>query len=130
MTGARTGELVLDTGALIAFERNDRFVTKLVELAVTHDAMLHVPPGVLAQVWRGGARQARLSRLIRSASVEVHPLNLDEATVVGALCGVTGSADVVDANVAVLARRLEVGVLTSDPDDLRRLDPSLRLITC
>ena len=40
----------------------------------------------------------------------------------GALCGQTGTADVVDASVAVTAaraaRRDDVGVVTSDRDDI------------
>jgi len=36
---------------------------------------------------------------------------------------------VVDAHVAVLAERLRARVITSDPDDLIRLNESLELIT-
>jgi hypothetical protein len=48
---------------------------------------------------------------------------------VGRLLAGSGTSDVVDAHVVVCARRSGQSVLTSDPDDLRRLDPSLPLVT-
>jgi hypothetical protein len=54
---------------------------------------------------------------------------LDEvlAEAVGVLCGRAGSSDVIDASVVLVARREGAVVVTSDVDDLRRLDPGLRL---
>jgi hypothetical protein len=122
---------VLDAGALIAFERNHLGVRRLVELALERRQSLHVPAGVVAQVWRDGRRQARLATLLASDLVVVHPLDLDEARGAGALCGLKGSAGVVDASVVILARRLEPAVVvTSDPEDLSRLDPRLELAVC
>lgn len=46
----------------------------------------------------------------------------------GVLCGVRGTSDVVDASVALCARERAHAVVTSDPGDLRALDPGLRLI--
>lgn len=122
--------VVLDTGALIAFERNDRRVRRLVELAFEHSRPLHVPAGVVGQVWRDGARQSRLARLMKSGLLEVRDLDLGEARAAGSLCGIAGTADVIDASVALLARRHQATVITSDPDDLRRLDPQLSLFVC
>lgn len=130
MGPARPRAVVLDAGALVAFERNDRRVRRLIELAADHGASLHVPAGVIAQVWRDGARQARLSRLVSSGLLDVRNLDLEEARAAGSLCGITGTADVVDASVALLARRHRAVVATSDPDDLRRLDADLPLIRC
>jgi hypothetical protein len=42
---------------------------------------------------------------------------------------VTRTSDVVDASVALCARAAEQVVLTSDPDDLRRLAPEIAVIT-
>ncbi|MBA3908030.1 MAG: hypothetical protein H0X35_15330 [Pseudonocardiales bacterium] len=42
----------------------------------------------------------------------------------------TGTADVVDASVALLARRYGATVVTGDPDDIRRLDPTLAIVVC
>ncbi len=121
---------MLDAGALIAFERNDRLMLRLVELAVTNEGLLHAPAGVVAQVWRDGARQVRLARLIASASLEVTPLDLPEAQAAGALCGLTGTTDVVDASAALLARRLRATVVTSDPQDVVGLDATRSVVLC
>ncbi len=125
-----TRPVVLDAGALIAFERADRLMLRLVELAVEHDRVLHVPAGVVAQVWRDGGRQVRLARLIGSSSLEVTPLDLPEAQATGALCGLTDTADIVDSSVALLARRLRATVVTSDPQDTRRLGATLSVVSC
>ena len=50
------------------------------------------------------------------------------ARAVGVLCGLSGHADVVDVHVVVHARRRGHAVVTSDPEDLRRVDPTLRII--
>jgi len=121
---------VLDAGALIAFERNDRRVRRLVELAAEHGRPLYVPAGVVGQAWRDGSRQVRLARLLKSGVLDVRDLDLDEACAAGSLCGMTATADVIDASVALLARRHGAAVVTSDPDDLRRLDARLPLVIC
>lgn len=121
---------MLDAGALIAFERNDRKVRTLIELAVTHGAALHAPGGVVAQVWRDGSRQVRLARLIGSGVLQVQPLDREEAQATGALCGKAGVRDVVDASVVLLARRHGATVVTSDPEDLARIDAELTLVPC
>ena len=38
-----------------------------------------------------------------------------------------GTADVVDASVALIAKRAQALVVTSDTGDFRRLDPSLKV---
>jgi len=121
---------VLDAGAFVAFERNDRAVRSLIELAVTEGAALHTAGGVVAQVWRNGARQARLARLIGSGVIAVQPLDLEEAQATGALCGESRTRDIVDVSVVLLARRHAAVVVTSDPDDLHRIDPDLVCIRC
>ncbi len=55
---------VLDTGALVGFERNDRRVVAVVVRALDHGDTLFVPAGVVAQAWRDGALQARVARLL------------------------------------------------------------------
>ena len=122
--------VVLDSGALIAFERNDKKVRTLIELAHGHGRTLHVPAGVVAQVWRDGRRQSRLARLLGSNVVAVRALDRAEAQAVGVLCGEKRHNDVVDASVILLARRLRAKIVTSDSDDLQRLDPTLRLVSC
>jgi predicted nucleic acid-binding protein len=113
---------VLDTGALIGFERNDRRVVAIVARALEHHDPLLVPAGVVAQTWRDGSRQTRLARLLGSPLCEVIVLDDRQARASGQLCGVADSTDIVDASVAIAARDRGARVLTSDPDDLRRLD--------
>jgi predicted nucleic acid-binding protein len=120
--------LTLDAGALIAIDRNDRSVVLLLRRATATGAAIAVPAGVVAQAWRDGARQARLARLLATREVTVVPLDDERARAAGQLCGVSRTADVVDASVALVARAHGGAVVTSDPDDLRRLDATLELI--
>ncbi len=119
--------LTLDTGALIAFERNEREVVAVVLRAVQHRLRLSVPAGVVGQAWRDGRRQVRLVRLLGSPAVEVVPLDDASARAAGQLCGATGTHDVIDASVVLCARSRGEAVMTSDAGDLRRLDPGLAI---
>jgi hypothetical protein len=122
--------VVLDSGALIAFERGDRGVVALVARALEREAPLAVPAGVVAQVWRDGARQARLARLLAAPIAGVVALDDHAARAVGQLLGVSGTTDVVDAAVVWCARTRGTAVVTSDPDDLRRIDGSVQVVSC
>lgn len=126
-----TSVLVLDAGALIAIGRDDRGTAVLLESAARRGARVVVPASALAQVWRDGARQARLARFLKVRRPSEANLDAPTARVVGALCGATGTRDIVDAHVVVVARTQEsrqATILTSDPDDLRRLDPGARIV--
>lgn len=118
----------LDSGALISFERAGRRVTSLIRRALERGDVLAVPAGVVAKVWRDGARQARLSRLLSSEAVQVVPLDDQTARAVGQLCGVADANDVVDASVVLCARQRNHFVITSDPEDLKRIDQRLELV--
>jgi hypothetical protein len=120
---------ILDAGALIGFERNERRVVAIVARALAHQDPLVAPAGVVAQAWRDGARQTRLARLLGSPLCEVVSLDDRQARAAGQLLGVAGANDVVDASVAVTARERGLRVLTSDADDLRRLDLGLELVS-
>ena len=120
--------ITLDAGALIAFERNNRRVVALLARALAHDYELVVPAGVVGQVWRDGRRQARLARLLGAEELEIEELDDQRARSAGQLCGVTATADVIDASVVLCARARGHRVVTSDRGDLARLDPSLELI--
>lgn len=108
-------KLVLDAGALIGIDRDDRRVAGLVELGRRAGATLVTVAPVVAQAWRGGARQARLARLL--GMVEVRSTALADARAAGELLAVTGTSDVVDA-LAALAAMPGDQLLTSDPEDL------------
>ena len=118
----------LDSGALIALDRNDRVVVARLARAGEMRRRVTIPASALAQAMRNPARQARLSRLIRQPDTDLVALNGPDATAIGLLLAATGATDIVDAHVAVCARRANQPILTSDPGDLRRLDPALRRI--
>lgn len=82
---------------------------------------------MLAQVWRGGTRQTALAALLGRDHVTVPVLNDATARAVGVLCGRTGTTDVVDASVVLCARLTNSTVVTSDPEDIRRLDPHVNI---
>jgi PIN domain len=117
----------LDAGALIGIERGDRRMQALLDEATAAGLSFAVPAGALGQAWRGSPRQARLARFLRLPNVTVVPLDGPAARAAGALCGRAGTNDVVDASVVVCARLHDDVVVTSDPDDLRVLDPRLRI---
>ena len=115
--------LVLDTGALVALERNDREAWAKLLVALSDNTVVQVPAGVVAQAWRDRTRQARLAQALKHCD-EV-PLEGVAARASGMLCAATGTSDVIDASVAVaaatLARHQPTTVLTSDIGDLRIL---------
>lgn len=120
--------LTFDAGGLIALDRGDRRVMVLVARAAERGARLTVPAIALAQVIRRPARQARLSRFIRQPGTDLVALDGPDATATGLLLAARGTTDIVDAHVVVCARRTGQAVITSDPDDLQRLEPDLRVI--
>ena len=123
-----TAGVSLDAGALIAIEAGTRRVLALVEKTLRSGGQVHVVAGVVAQAWRGGSSQARLSRVLNAEGVVVSPLDELTARAVGELCGRSRHADIVDVHVVLHAREHGHRVITSDPDDLRRVDPTLPLI--
>jgi hypothetical protein len=110
--------LVLDAGALIGIDRDDRRTAGLIELGRRSGAGLVTSAPVVAQAWRGSARQARLARLL--AMIDVRATHLRDARAAGELLAATSTADVVDALLAALTVPGDQ-LLTSDPDDLRLL---------
>ncbi|MDQ2754504.1 MAG: PIN domain nuclease [Actinomycetota bacterium] len=107
--------LVLDSAALISLDRNERGMwvrLKSCERSAT-------PPlthgGVVGQVWRGGPRQARLSRALHG--IDVRPLDEDLGRAAGVLLARTRHADVIDAALALLANDGD-DIVTSDIEDL------------
>jgi hypothetical protein len=121
--------ITLDAGALIAVDRDDRRVIVLLARAAELRLPVTIPAGALAQAIRRPERQIRLARLVRQPTTDVVSLDRVDATNVGRLLAASGTSDVVDAHVVICARRAEQVVATSDPDDLRHLDPALELLT-
>lgn len=90
----------------------------LIKRATERGDELHTTHPVLAQVWRDPARQANLARAVRH--FETH--SLDESRSVGRRLARAGTADVVDAHLAVVAESLGTFILTGDPDDMTALN--------
>ncbi|MEO7189536.1 MAG: PIN domain nuclease [Vicinamibacterales bacterium] len=120
--------ITFDAGGLVALDRGDRRVVALLARVAERGLRVTIPATALAQAMRHPAKQARLSRLVRQAGTDLIALDGPDATVTGLLLAATRTRDIVDAHVVVCARRAGQLVITSDPDDLRHLDPTLRLV--
>lgn len=77
--------IVLDTGALMALEHDDRRVWELLREAADTEEIVQVPAGVIAQAWRDGSRQVLLVRAL--AHCDEVPLDGVDARNSGELCG-------------------------------------------
>ncbi len=69
----------------------------------------------MAQVWRDAARQVNLTRALRG--FDVVALDASASREIGSLLAVTGTSDVVDGHLALLAADGD-DVLTSDSGDM------------
>ena len=111
--------LVLDAGALIALERNDRAMWRRFKAARLVGVIPVTHGGVVGQVWRAaGPRQALLAMAL--AGIDVRPLDDELGRAAGALLATSRTSDVVDAALVLLAED-DDQLVTSDPDDLEPL---------
>jgi len=108
-----------DTGALVAAERNDRTMWALHAGFLAEEAVPTVPAPVLAEAWRGGGRQASLSRLL--AMCEVEDMSERQARRVGVLAGKAAHDDIVDVTVVEGAARRRDAVVTSNDEHIRTI---------
>lgn len=111
--------MILDSGVFIALDNppQRRVVLALVEQMRAAGVEPSTNEAVLAQAWRDPARQVPMSMLVRA--VAVFPFG--DPRVIGARCATSGTSDVVDASLAVLADQLGHAILTTDPADMARL---------
>jgi hypothetical protein len=117
-------KVIVDAGGLIAAERGDRNLAAVTPM--DEDTDLIVPTLVLAQVWRGGRRQARLAHYLNGCEIVGVPA--DAGKRLGTLFGASDTCDVVDATVVDVARSHRAsGIITSDPNDLRKLVRAAKL---
>jgi hypothetical protein len=111
--------LVLDSGALIALEKNDRAMWRRLKAELLAGRVPVSHGGVVGQVWRGGgARQALLAKALDG--VEVRALDDELGRAAGDLLARAGAADVIDAALVLLADDGD-DIATSDTDDLEPL---------
>ena len=120
--------ITLDTGALIALDRGNKRMIALLQQALAQRFAFRVPSGALAQAWRDGRTQVTLARFLRGEEVEIIPLDDQLARTCGELCGATNTSDIIDASVVIPARKRRDSIVTSDPHDLRHLDPAAQII--
>lgn len=106
-----------DTGALVAAERNVRAMWALHAGFLAEEVTPVVPAPVLAEAWRGGARQANLSRLLALCRIE--QLTEMQARAVGVLAGAAGHDDIVDVTVVEGAVRRGDAIVTSNEAHIR-----------
>ena len=129
MTAERTTGLTLDAGALLALDHPAKAIAMQARLteAVRRGGTICVPVGAIAQAWRS-SRQVRLARLLKSRDIDVAVMTPNVARSVGLLCARSGHDDVIDVHVALCARERRHAVITSDPDDISRVDPAVPVI--
>jgi predicted nucleic acid-binding protein len=111
-----------DAGALIAAERGSESVWLLHRELLEREVRPTLPTVVLGQVWRGGP-QARLSRFVRGCRIE--PFTEQQARAAGEALAASDGRDLIDAAIVVTALAREDLIVTSDPDDLRRIAGAL-----
>jgi predicted nucleic acid-binding protein len=110
--------VVYDAAVLVAADKNERRAWAEHKARLELGMLPLVPAPVVAQVSRS-PRQAQLRRFLTGC--EVVPLGETEAHEAGRLLGITKTSDVVDAVVVTTAFRKKATILTSDPDDIKRL---------
>lgn len=120
------GRLILDSGAVIAWQRGRLHVRARIAEASRHGVTLVIPPVVVAECIRGGPGDALIHRLVRGGHVP--STSLRTALQAGRLLGETGMCTTVDARTTVdaliVAEAISDGpsvILTSDPDGLKAL---------
>jgi hypothetical protein len=119
---------VMDAGGLLALEHKDRQVLALLARAVARQAQVTVPAAALAQAIRRPVTQVSLMRLLRQPTTKTVALDRVDALRTGQLLAASGTSDIADAHVVVCAQRASQPVISSDPTDLLRLDPSLEIV--
>ena len=126
MSAAVTTGLTLDTGALLALDDPGKAVVMQARLdeARRRGGSICIPAEAVAQAWRS-PRQARLALLLKSPGIDVAVMTLSVARAVGLMCADAGHSDVVDVHVVLCARQRRHAIVTSDPGDIARVDPTL-----
>jgi hypothetical protein len=111
--------LILDAGALVAVDRDDRAMIARLRASEQHGLELRTNAMVVAQVWRDRhGRQVNLARLLQA--VDVRAVSQKDGREAGVLQAAAGTADPIDATVMLLAAPGD-RILTSDPGGIARL---------
>jgi predicted nucleic acid-binding protein len=121
---------VFDAGAFVALERRSPFMISILDEALHGTIEVVLPRTVIAQVWRGTPRQANVGRLVsaglrRGSPVVIDELTAERAREIGVKIGQTSHPDIVDVHVALAAAERGHAVLTSDDDDIAKVNRDL-----
>jgi len=111
--------MIFDTGALIGFERGKHSVAAFVAEAIATHTRIIVPSVVVAEVWRGGRRSARIAMLLAGCRIE--PLHEIVAKRAGEALAAIRRATTIDAIVVAHAHALKLPLVTADASDMRAL---------
>lgn len=118
------GALVLDAEGIVKLATGDRATRQRFEAARDRRGLVVTAASTLAEVLRGGPRDAALHRVLNR--ITVVPIDKPHGRIAGELLGRTGLSGHRCALVALLAavasaQPRPVVMLTSDPDDLAQL---------
>jgi len=119
----------LDTGALIALERESARMKSVLSRMADEMIMVTVPAVVLSEWWRAG-RARMQERLLRHLVIE--PTSRRIAVLAGEAAGQVGATGIDAIVMASAAQRGDV-VYTSDFDDLdklRQVFPRVTVLRC
>jgi hypothetical protein len=124
---------VFDAGAFIALERRAPLLLGILDEARHGTVQLVLPRTVIAQVWRGGPRQANVGRLISAGRGRGGPVLIDELTAerakqIGVTIGNISHPDIADVHVALAAAEKGHAVLTSGDADIAAVGLNLVLV--
>ena len=121
---ATLGDVVYDTGMLIALATPGNSQARLRHAEYCATGRPVVPAPVVAQAWRGGPKTAHLARALKDCAV-VCCYTETEWRRIGELIGKAGLAskkkpDPVDGLVTLTAVEIEAAIIaTSDPEDIQ-----------
>lgn len=111
--------VLLDSGAFVAADRNDRAMAARLRMARSSGLELRTTGVIVAEVWRDeSGRQANLARLLKA--VDVCPVDDELGRAAGVLLQRSGVRDAPDATLVAVAATGD-RIITADPDDLSRL---------
>lgn len=118
---ARPGRLVLDAGGVSAIADGDGLARATLDRVRREGWLVVIPAPVLAEVHTGRRDHARVDRVVNAVDMLI-ATTPERARQAGELRSRSGVLDVVDAIVVAEAVAFPPAlVMTSDPDDIRRL---------
>jgi rRNA-processing protein FCF1 len=112
--------IVIDSGAFVAAERDDRLLATIIKAAMEENVSIVIPTAVIAEIWRTPPvdRAARF----RNVASDLADLDVASADAIGALNGKAGASRIADGHVALLADAHKPSiVITSDETVIVRL---------